>query len=296
MKMTNNINGNEIQNDGNMLKKARKAYDNRKFLHSRAGREIRILSEYSYPKEHFLQNAINRAIIFFGSARILSRETFDNHLRFLEGQLQKVKKQEESNIIAEIEMYRKREHMVQYYEDARELARLIAGWSNTLKKNKRFYICTGGGPGIMEAANKGAFEADAPNIGLNISLPFEQMPNQYISPNLNFEFHYFFMRKFWFVYLAHALIVFPGGFGTLDEMMEILTLKQTLKVTKPLPIYLYSRDYWCKVINFQYLVDCGMISKDDLDLFIFVDSPAMAFELIKTELVKHSNLEDQNLI
>jgi uncharacterized protein (TIGR00730 family) len=292
----NNNDSNDVNSEGNIIKKARKAYDNKKFLHSRAGREIRILSEYSYPKEHFLQNAINRAIIFFGSARILSRETFDNHLVFLEEQLHKAKKNEQPKIIAEIETYRKREHMVQHYEDARELARLIAGWSNTLKKNKRFYICTGGGPGIMEAANKGAFEADAPNIGLNISLPFEQMPNQYISPNLNFEFHYFFMRKFWFVYLAQALIVFPGGFGTLDEMMEILTLKQTLKVTKPLPIYLYSKEYWSKVINFQYLVDCGMISKDDLDLFVFVDSPAKAFELIKTELVKHSNLEDQNLI
>lgn len=275
------------------ITKAPKAYDYGKFIHSRAGREIRILAEYSYPKDHFVQNAISRAVIFFGSARIQSREKHDNDLKNLQNQFKKAKKNERSIIKTEIESLQKREHMTRYYDDARELAHLIAKWSNSLKKNKRYYVCTGGGPGIMEAANRGAYEAGAPNIGLNISLPFEQEPNQYISPNLNFEFHYFFMRKFWFVYLSHALVVFPGGFGTLDEMMEILTLKQTLKVTKPLPIFLYSKEYWSNVINFQYLVDSGMISPEDLDLFRFVDTPAEAFELIKSELVKLSNINSR---
>lgn len=283
-------------NEAGRISKAPKAYDNRKFVHSRAGRELRILAEYSYPKDHFIQNAISRAVIFFGSARIISREDLNSKMEFLLSRLKTANKNEKQLLNSSLDILKKQESMARYYDEARELAQLIAQWSNTLKKNKRYYICTGGGPGIMEAANRGASDAGAPNIGLNISLPFEQMPNQFISPNLNFEFHYFFMRKFWFVYLAHALVVFPGGFGTLDEMMEILTLKQTLKVTKPLPIFLYSKEFWTKAINFKFLADSGVISPEDVDLFKFVDSPAEAFELIRTELVKHSNIDEQNII
>lgn len=282
-------------NESLKISKAPKAYDNKKFIHSRAGREIRILAEYSYPKDHFLHNAISRAVIFFGSARIISQDEYDTKMEYLQKEMISANKTEMADIARNIEILEKQEHMIKYYEDARKLSFLLAQWSNSLRKNKRYYICTGGGPGIMEAANRGAFEAGAPNIGLNISLPFEQVPNQFISPNLNFEFHYFFMRKFWFVYLAHALVVFPGGFGTLDEMMEILTLKQTLKVTKPLPIFLYSKEFWSNVINFDYLADSGVISPEDVNLFKFVDSPEEAFELIREELVRHSNIDDLNI-
>ena len=168
-----------------------------------------------------------------------------------------------------------------YYEDARSLAYQLAKWSKDLKEDRRFIVCSGGGPGIMEAANRGAAEAGAPTIGMNISLPFEQAPNPYISENLSFEFHYFFIRKFWFVYLAKALVVFPGGFGTFDELFELLTLRQTLKVEKPLHVIIYGREYWQQVINFEKLVEWGVISRKDLDLFHIVDEVEEAFIMLR---------------
>jgi uncharacterized protein (TIGR00730 family) len=234
------------------IEKALKGYDNRDFIHSKDGRVIRLLSEYLYPKQVLERHQVKKAIIFFGSARMVSDDTHPEKKR--------------------------------YFKDAREIARLLTEWSHSLPKSKRFYICTGGGPGIMEAANLGSHEAGGKSIGLNISLPFEQKPNQHISKELNLEFHYFFMRKFWFVFLANAMLVFPGGFGTLDELMEILTLRQTHKVTKPLPIFLYGQEYWEKLINWDYLVELGMISPDDKNLFTFVNSPQEAFEKMKVEL------------
>ncbi|OGU40134.1 MAG: Rossman fold protein, TIGR00730 family [Ignavibacteria bacterium GWB2_35_12] len=231
-----------------------KGYDNFDFIHSKDGRVIRLLAEYLYPKQVLDKNNIKKGIIFFGSARVKPDD----------------KNGENSN----------------YFNDAKKLARLLTEWSNTIPKEKRFHIVTGGGPGIMEAANQGSHAAGGKSVGLNISLPFEQMPNQFISEELNFEFHYFFMRKFWFVYLANAMVVFPGGFGTLDELMEILTLRQTRKVTKPLPILLYGENYWKKLLNFDYLIEMEMIHKEDVNLFSYANTPEQAFEKLKTELTR----------
>ena len=176
--------------------------------------------------------------------------------------------------------------MSAYYEDASEVAYLLMKWSNTLSKDRQLAICSGGGPGIMEAANKGAIRGGGRSIGLNISLPFEQETNPYISTNLDFEFHYFFMRKFWFLYPAKGLLMFPGGFGTLDELMEVLTLVQTKKVTKPMPIILYGREYWNRMLNFKEMVRMGVISQSDLKIFRFADTPREAFTLMREQLLK----------
>ena len=183
--------------------------------------------------------------------------------------------------------------MAQFYEDARTLARMMATWAKKLPgRRHRFVVTSGGGPGIMEAANRGAWEAGAKTIGLNIVLPFEQVPNRYITPALNFNFHYFFMRKYWFAYLAKALVVFPGGFGTLDEMFELLTLDQTHKLAKPITIVIYGSTYWKKVINLQMLADKGAIAVKDLDLFQFADTPQEAFAILKEGLTRnHLDLE-----
>ena len=184
--------------------------------------------------------------------------------------------------------------MARYYEDARKLAFLITQWTNSLGQARhRFVVCTGGGPGIMEAANRGASEAGGKTVGLNINLPFEQVPNAYITPELNFEFHYFFMRKLWFAYLAKALVVFPGGFGTFDELFELLTLSQTEKLAKRICIVVYGKDYWDRVINFRALVDAGTISPKDLDLFHWANTPEEAFEILRNDLERY-HLEPAN--
>ncbi len=235
------------------LERAHLAYENREFLESWNGRGLRILSEYLEPLDRFSRSKIKDTIVFFGSARI-----------------------EETG------------PMSRFYHDARELASLITQWSDALDPpTRRFVVCTGGGPGIMEAANRGAQDAGGKSIGLNIALPFEQFPNPHISPELNFQFHYFFMRKFWFAYLAKALVVFPGGFGTLDELSELLTLTQTQKLKKRMMILLYGREFWNEVINFDALVRHGMISKEDMNLLQFVDGPAEALSLLKGFLAAH---------
>ena len=178
--------------------------------------------------------------------------------------------------------------MARYYEDARRMAFLLSDWASHIPaRRRRFVVTTGGGPGIMEAANLGAKEAGAKTIGLNIRLPFEQYPNPYITPSLNFEFHYFFMRKFWFAYLAKALVIFPGGFGTLDELFEILTLAQTQKLAKKILVVIYGREYWDRLINFQTMVDAAAISSKDLELFKMVDSPEEGFEYLREGLTKY---------
>jgi len=235
------------------LQKAKLAYENTEFLESWHGRSLRILSEYLEPLGRFSRSKIRDTIVFFGSARI--GETGP---------------------------------MSRYYHDARELASLITQWSDALEPpTRRFVVCTGGGPGIMEAANRGAEDAGGLSIGLNIALPFEQYPNPHIHPELNFQFHYFFMRKFWFAYLAKALIVFPGGFGTLDELTELLTLAQTQKLEKQIMILLYGTDFWKEVLNFDALVRHGMISKEDLGLFQYVDEPGEALTALKAFLGAH---------
>ncbi len=265
------------------LKKPVKAYENPEFLNSSDARIIRMLAEFIEPQSKFRKHKIIDTIVFFGSARLKSRKeglteynkfkvmnpkmpTFAENLRFAQRQLE----------------------MSKYYEDAVELSRRLTEWSMSLgTHSNRFIICTGGGPGIMEAANKGAKLAGGFSIGLNISIPFEQFVNKYVTRDLSFEFHYFFMRKFWFAYLAKCLIVFPGGFGTMDEMFEILTLIQTGKIKKKMLLLVFDERYWKKVINFEALVDHGVINKEDIDYLFFCDNVDQAFNLIKKHFEKY---------
>jgi len=235
------------------------AYREEAFLESPESRPLRIISEYLWPLAHFQEEKIQDTIVFFGSARIAD-----------EGPL------------------------CRYYGEARELARLVTEWAASVsvsgggsEPHRRFVVCSGGGPGIMEAANRGASEAGGKTIGLNIGLPFEQRPNAYITPELSFEFHYFFMRKFWFAYLAKALVVFPGGFGTMDELTEILTLAQTKKLESKILIVLYGSQFWKEVLNFEALVKYGVIAESDLNLFRFADTPESALEILKEGLTRY---------
>ena len=258
-----------------------KAYKNLDFLNSADARTIRILSEYYEPKARFARNKIVDTIVFFGSARILSRK---EALKLVES----AKKEKSGPNKHKFERAVKLLEMSKYYEDAVELSRRLTEWSMKLDGNgKRFIICTGGGPGIMEAANKGAHLAGGHSIGLNISIPFEQFVNKYVDPKLAFEFHYFFMRKLWFVYLAKSLIVFPGGFGTFDELMEVLTLVQTRKVTKKMKIIIYDEAYWREIINFDALIAHGTINKEDMKLFDFCNSIDEAFEKVTSHFHQH---------
>jgi uncharacterized protein (TIGR00730 family) len=230
------------------------AYRNEAFLTSPDGRPLRILAEYLDPLAHLRRERVHDTIVFFGSARL-----------------------------------RERGPLGRYYQEARALARILTEWSQSLGTSAhRYVVCSGGGPGIMEAANRGAADAGGKSVGLNIGLPFEQRPNRYITPELAFEFHYFFMRKFWFSYLARALVAFPGGFGTLDELMEILTLAQTQKLERKVIILLYGSAYWREIVNFDALVRHGMIAPSDLALFQYADDPRTAFRLLRAHLLRHS--------
>ncbi len=268
------------------LLKAPKAYKNPGFLASRDARPLRILSEFLEPLSRFNYYNVKDTIVFFGSARIKPRSETIKHLRELarNGNKKNIhsKKYHEQLLQAEVAV-----EMSRYYEDATELSRLITTWSKKLKTKNRLLVCSGGGPGIMEAANKGAVLAKGESIGLNISLPFEQYPNQYITPKFNVEFHYFFMRKFWFMFLGKALVAFPGGFGTLDEFFELLTLLQTHKVKKKMTVILYGKNFWNKIIDFKALIKYGMISPDDMNLFSFADSPKEAFDILKKDVLKN---------
>jgi len=266
------------------LKSAPLAYNNEAFLASPDGRILRLLSEYIEPLSRFRREQIQDTVVFFGSARVHSRDSASGKLNDAlnnGGSAAARQGLEVKRAEAAVDMAR-------YYEDSRRLAYLLTEWSSQIPaRRRRFVVTTGGGPGIMEAANKGAHEAGGKTIGLNINLPFEQFPNPYITPSLNFEFHYFFMRKFWFAYLAKALVIFPGGFGTLDELFEILTLAQTEKLAKKIVVVIYGSAYWKKVINFQAMVDAGVISPQDLDLFKLADSPEESFEFLKANLTKY---------
>ncbi len=268
------------------LPRASKSYYDTKFLSSADARTIRILSEFLEPESRFKQENIQDTIVFFGSARILPPETAKKELRKIELKISKTRKPNKNDFELNNQARMKVEFS-KFYDDCQDLSSLLTEWSKGLNHKRRFVICSGGGPGIMEAANKGASLAGGKSIGLNISLPHEQNPNPYITPELNFEFHYFFMRKLWFMHLAKALVVFPGGFGTMDEMMEMLTLIQTTKVKKKMPIILYGSEYWKNVINFDVLVSSCMISKNDLEIFHFSDTPREAFEFLKGELLKN---------
>ncbi|HEX5233804.1 MAG TPA: TIGR00730 family Rossman fold protein [Silvibacterium sp.] len=281
------------------------AYENAAFLNSPDGRIMRIVSEYSEPLARFRRERVRDTVVFFGSARFQALDVAHHELELLEntGSVQPAPKQEQPARSAEIEEGTATElslsrakaavEMAQYYEDARRLAFLLTEWTRTLRSRRhRFVVTSGGGPGIMEAANRGAYEAGGKSIGLNIRLPFEQYPNRYITPSLNFEFHYFFMRKYWFAYLAKALVVFPGGFGTLDEMFEILTLAQTEKLAKKITVVLYGPSYWNEVLNLDVLVEKGTISPRDRELFQIADTPEQAFAMLKEGLtVNHLDPE-----
>src|SRR5579859_4721537 len=266
-------------------KRAPLAYENPAFLDSPDGRILRILSEYAEPLARFRREQIQDTVVFFGSARFHSRAVAEDGLAQLESSGLQISG---SQLEAPRRRARAAVDMARYYEDARRLAFLLSEWSIQIPaRRRRFVVTTGGGPGIMEAANLGASEAKAKTIGLNIHLPFEQTPNPYITPSLNFEFHYFFMRKFWFAYLAKALVIFPGGFGTMDELFEILTLAQTQKLAKKILVVIYGREYWERLINFQTMVDAGTISAPDLELFKMSDSPEESFQFLKEGLTKY---------
>jgi uncharacterized protein (TIGR00730 family) len=289
-----------LRKDPKPLERAPLAYENPAFLNSPDGRLMRIMSEYSEPLARFRRERIQDTVVFFGSARFRALDEANQELELLEntGSIEAAPREEQPATKPELEegtaselRLRRAEaavEMARYYEDARRLAHLLTEWTKTLKSRRhRFVVTSGGGPGIMEAANRGAYEAGGKSIGLNIRLPFEQYPNPYITPSLNFEFHYFFMRKYWFAYLAKALVVFPGGFGTLDEMFEILTLSQTQKLAKKITIVLYGSTYWKEVINLDVLVDKGAISPRDRDLFQIADTPEEAFQLLRDGLTKN---------
>src|SRR5690349_21565304 len=261
------------------------AYLNAEFLESAEARPIRILSEYLEPLRRFKEQKIQDTVVFFGSARVNSRERAERALQSL-----RARGVENADAAYEKELRRSRKALewARYYEEARELARLLAAWTVSLQsENHRFVVTSGGGPGIMEAANRGAREGGGKTIGLNIRLPFEQGANPYITDGLHFEFHYFFMRKFWFAYLSKALVIFPGGFGTCDELFEILTLVQTDKLSKKIGVILYGREYWDQVLRLEPMVEWGAIAEKDLELLHFAETPSDAFDQLRNHLITH---------
>ena len=260
-----------------------KANKNLQVLNSHHARTIRILAEYLEPKSRLDHQAIFDTIVFFGSARFPDAATAKK--------MAAEASTEQEQRLAEIAGSGSR-----YYEDARNLAAMLTKWaSETALEGRRFVVCSGGGPGIMEAANRGAYEAGGPSIGFNITLPQEQQPNPYITPDLSFQFHYFFMRKLWFAYLAKVLIVFPGGFGTLDELMEILTLTQTRKIRKKVLVLIYGREYWDKVLNFDAMIEMGTIDESDRKLFTYADTPDEAFAILTPWLAEHYSDRSERL-
>jgi uncharacterized protein (TIGR00730 family) len=258
------------------------AYYDRDFIDSDEARPLRMVAEYLQPLRLFREQNIQDTVVFFGSARVHSRMNAQRALKRLRTG------KHGRDYAAALKRSRKAVEWSRYYEDAREIANRLTKWSMSLDTPRhRFVVCSGGGPGIMEAANRGAYEAGGKTIGLNIRLPFEQGANRYITEGLHLEFHYFFMRKFWFAYLAKALVIFPGGFGTLDEMFEILTLAQTQKLSKQLCVIMYGHNYWDQILDLEPMAEWGAISPNDLDLLQWVDTPAQAFECLRRHLMTH---------
>ena len=254
---------------------AEKAYKNLDFLMGRDARTIRMLAEYLEPQARFERYSVTDTVVFFGSARAVSLEVAESRVAAAKADP------------AALERAQRDVKLAHYYEDARRLSYLLTDWSKGLGlPSRRFIVCSGGGPGMMEAANRGASEASGISIGLGISLPVEPTANEYITRELSFEFHYFFTRKFWFVYLAKALVVFPGGFGTMDELFELLTLLQTEKIDRSLPIVLYGKEFWDEVVDFEALVRWGTISAEDLDRVYRASTPEDAFEYLKQQMTR----------
>lgn len=249
-------------------------YHNSNFIDSDMGRPIRILSEFLGPHQIFNQEDIRNTIVFFGSARTLPMSEIKKRRKGCKNK-------------AELARLKALESVAEYYDAAQELGAKLGRWAN--KQREGYAIMTGGGPGIMEAGNRGAGDVGIPSIGLNIKLPFEQHPNSYIDDSLNLQFRYFFIRKYWFLKMAKALVVFPGGFGTLDEMFEVLTLVQTNKYAQKMPVVVFGAKFWKKVLNWEYLAETGMINKEDLDLFHFSDNVDDAYKFITTTLEKNKD-------
>lgn len=252
---------------------APKAYENPEFLHSPQGREVRILAEFTEPRVRLRKAGVQGTVVFFGSARTPPLDEAQAELKRLEAQGGTPKELAKAKALLKV---------APYYDMARELSFRLSKWSTEGKHG--LIVCSGGGHGIMGAANRGAYEAGTPSVGLNISLPFEQHPNPWITPELAFQFHYFFLRKYWFVHTARAIVVFPGGFGTLDEMFEVLTLTQTQKLEKPRPVIVFGREYWERALNFQAFLETGMIDEDDLKLWHWSDTVDDAFQHLTGEL------------
>lgn len=273
--------------------KPKKAYEDPEFLNSPDGRSLRMLSEYFQPMRKFKKHKIMDTIVFFGSARLKSRRDALKEYNTIKSMDPK----QTASFARKLKSAQQMVNFSRYYEDAVELSRRLTEWSLGLEINaNRFIICTGGGPGIMEAANKGARKAGGYSIGLNISIPFEQYVNHFVTPDLSFEFHYFFMRKFWFAYLSKALVIFPGGFGTMDELFEMLTLIQTGKTRKKLAIVIYDEKFWKEILNFDALVSHGLISESDLKLFSICNSIDEAYKIIVSHLEKHYSLSEAKTV
>jgi uncharacterized protein (TIGR00730 family) len=273
------------------------AYRDPVFFESKAARPLRILGEYLHPLVQLRKEGIGDTIVMFGSARIESRETAAARLAHLKkvrtGRFSDGKQKQHR---AELREARSALEMSRYYEEARELSRRITAWSMTLGEHpRRFVVCSGGGPGIMEAANRGAAEAGGKSVGLSIELPHEQFANPYISPELSFNFHYFFMRKLWFAQLAKALIVFHGGFGAMDELWEMLTLLQTGKLHKHNLILIYGRRYWDEVLDWRAMLRWGVIDDEEYGLLQFADTVDQAFERVRSGLEKYQMKLDTDL-
>jgi uncharacterized protein (TIGR00730 family) len=270
-----------------------KAYKNLKFLNSPDARLIRILSEFLEPQSRLRRLKVNKTVVFYGSARTLPGEVALQNLQDVRDEIDRAPELT-TGLSQKLEQAKDKLTMSRYYEDAEALAEKLTSWFLARHKpSERCIVCSGGGPGIMEAANRGARKAGGLSMGLNISLPFEQVPNPYQTRDLAFEFHYFFIRKFWFAYLAKALVVFPGGFGTMDELFDLLTLVQTGKTRKNMSIILYGSKYWDEVVNFNSMVRWGMISPDDLKIFHKFDNVDETFQFLQTELVKNTSSQEK---
>lgn len=262
-----------------------KAYKNLKFLNSSAARHIRLLCEYEEPRARFSAEGVENTIVMFGSARVKDDEQARTEVERARTAVEGASEQARPGAVAELVQAERRFRLSRYYADTRELAARLTAWSMARPEGRQYLICSGGGPGIMEASNRGA--ADVPggrSVGLGISLPFEEGVNPYVTSELAFQFHYFFLRKYWFAYLAKAMVILPGGFGTLDELFEILTLRQTGKIRKPLPMVLFGTEYWDGILNLEKMVEWGTIAERDLALLHRTDSVDDAFQFLVGQL------------
>lgn len=258
--------------------KVKKAYENVGFLKSSAARPIRILAEYLEPQSRFEWADVHGTIVIMGSSRLVDTRRARARLKEAKAHLKSHPDDPEAQ--ARVRTAERQLELARYYDDAREVAKRLTRWANAQKDGRRYLICTGAGPGIMEAGNRGAREARGESIGLGISMNIQEPMNPYVTPRLRFIFHYFFMRKFWFIYLAKAVLFFPGGFGTMDELFEVLTLKQTGKITRQLPLILYGRSFWERVIDWDYLLEAGLISPRDPSTFHYCDTPDEVMEYL----------------